>query len=60
MQYYTLLKIDRAKQLLREGKYNVSQIAQQLCFDTPNYFTKVFRRVTGMTPLQYRRSVGGK
>mgnify|MGYP002800971817 CR=1 FL=1 len=60
MQYYTLLKIDRAKQLLREGNYNVSQIAQQLCFDTPNYFTKVFRRVTGMTPLQYRRSVGGK
>ncbi len=55
MEYFTRLKIERAKEYLREGKLNVTQISELLAFDTPNYFTKTFRKVTGYSPLQYKK-----
>ncbi len=55
MTYFTRLKIDRAKQLLREGNLNIAQIAAELAFDTPNYFTKTFKKITGFSPLQYKK-----
>ena len=55
MQYFTQLKIEKAKQLLREGNMNVTQISDALAFDTPNYFTKTFKRITSLTPMQYKK-----
>ncbi len=55
MQYFTRLKIEKAKQLLREDKLNVAQISEALAFDTPNYFSKTFKKITGYSPLQYRK-----
>ena len=57
MAYYTSLKIARAKQLLREGELSVRQIAERLSFDTPNYFSKTFKRHTGQTPTAYQKRV---
>lgn len=42
------------KRLLAHTNLNVSEIASQLNFDNQSYFTKFFRRETGLTPLQYR------
>lgn len=42
------------KRLLVHTNLSVSEIAGQLNFDDQSYFTKFFRRETGMTPLQYR------
>ncbi len=55
MQYFIRLKIEQAKQYLREGKMNIAQISEELAFDTPNYFTKTFRKITGYSPLQYKK-----
>ncbi len=55
MDYFIRLKIEQAKRYLRDGKMNITQIAEILAFDTPNYFTKTFRKVTGYTPLQYKK-----
>ena len=55
MAYYTALKMERAKQLLREKELSVRQIAERLGFDTPNYFSKVFKSYTGQTPTAYQR-----
>ncbi len=55
MEYFIRLKIEQAKRYLREGTLNVAQIAETLAFDTPNYFTKTFRRITGYSPLQYKK-----
>ncbi|MBR4873462.1 MAG: helix-turn-helix transcriptional regulator [Clostridia bacterium] len=55
MVYYTALKIERAKRLLREGELSVRQIAERLQFDTPNYFSKTFKRHTGQTPTAYQK-----
>ena len=54
MSYFLKLKIDAAKKMLRAGGMSVSEIAASLAFDSPNYFSKAFKKVTGRTPLQYR------
>ena len=55
MDYYLRLKIERAKQLLRENELSVKEIAETLAFNEPNYFTKTFKRVTGLTPTAYKK-----
>ena len=54
MAYFLKLKIDIAKKMLREGGTSVSEIAASLAFDSPNYFSKAFKKVTGRTPMQYK------
>jgi len=53
-EYFTGLKIDRAKQLIRETNLNFAQISARLSFDTPQYFSRVFKRRTGMTPSEFK------
>ena len=55
LAYFTLLKIEKAKRLLRETSLSVAQISEKLAFDTPNYFSKSFKKHTGFTPLQYKK-----
>ncbi|MBQ4037357.1 MAG: AraC family transcriptional regulator [Clostridia bacterium] len=52
--HFTKLKIDRAKELIRETELNFSQISQRLSFENPQYFSRVFRRLTGMTPTEFK------
>jgi len=56
MQYYTRLKIDEAKKLLRD-KVTPSAVSARLCFESPTYFTKVFKKYTNMTPSEYRKTI---
>ena len=55
-EYITKMKIQEAKRLIREGKYNFTQISDKLAFDNPHYFSAVFKRVTNMTPGSYKNS----
>lgn len=57
MKYYNSLKIKEAKKLIREGKYNITQISDMLYFDNPQYFSKTFKKFTNMTPSEYRASI---
>ena len=57
MEYFTRIKIDAAKQMIREGNYNFTEIADILAFGTSQYFTTVFRRISKMTPTEYSLSV---
>lgn len=57
MSFFSGMKIDRAKNLLRERELNVSQIAEVLGYDNSYYFCNRFKKATGMSPLEYRRSV---
>lgn len=55
IEYYLELKIEKAKQLLRENELSVKEIAEKLAFNEANYFTKTFKRLTGLTPTAYKR-----
>ena len=57
MEYFLRLKIDAAKRLIRENEYNFTEIALRLGFNNSQYFTTSFRRVSGMTPSEYEKSV---
>ncbi|MBQ2662337.1 MAG: AraC family transcriptional regulator [Clostridia bacterium] len=57
IRYYNSLKIKEAKKLIREDKYNMTQISDMLHFDSPQYFSKCFKAFTQMTPSEYKRSI---
>jgi len=56
-KYMTSQKISRAKQLIREENLNFAQISSMLNFDNPQYFSRVFKRVTGMSPTEFKHSL---
>ena len=58
VDYWTNLKIKRAKALIRQGGYNITQISEELGYSSIHHFTRMFKRVTGMAPTAYRDSVG--
>ena len=61
MAYFTKMKIQRAKEMLRETDLSISAISDTLSFDDPNYFSKTFKKVTGYAPSTYRKMRrGGK
>ena len=57
MDYYINLKIGEAKHLLLETHMNIDTIAGSLCFESPQYFSKVFKKRTGMTPKYFRNKI---
>lgn len=57
LEYILFRKIREAKTLIREDKYNFTQISDLLSFDNPHYFSRVFKRVSNMTPTEYKNSV---
>ena len=52
--YFIALKIEEAKRLIRESDLNFAQISERLSFDNPQYFSRVFKKHTGMTPTEFR------
>ena len=50
-------KIREARELIRRGGSNFSEIAAMLCYSDQHYFSRVFRKITGMSPSEYRRSI---
>lgn len=57
MEYFGNLKIQAARRMIREGRLNFTQIAARLGFQSVHYFSRRFRKVTGMSPSEYARSV---
>ena len=55
--YAVKVKIKAAKRLIREGNLNFAQISDALSFDNPQYFCRVFKRITGMTPTEFKLSL---
>ena len=54
-QYIRHAKVKRAKVLLESTDMSVREIAENLAFNTVNYFIQSFRDTTGCTPAQYRK-----
>ncbi len=55
--YLTQVRIGKAKFMLEKYDMPLSQIAQRCGFNDFNYFYKVFKKVVGRTPTEYRNSV---
>lgn len=46
--------INIAKELILNPRYTITQVAYELGFQYPQHFTRLFKRVTGKTPNEYK------
>lgn len=52
--YLNLVRIEEGKRLLSSTDYSIIDIAVAVGYETQSYFSKVFKRMTGLTPKQFR------
>lgn len=57
-KFVTQLRINQAKSWLLETEESIYSIATMLGYQDEKYFSKLFKKVTGMTPFEYRSSGG--
>lgn len=58
--YITELKIQKSKEMLTNTDQTSREIAFEMGFESPDYFCTIFKKKTGMTPIQYREFTQGK
>lgn len=55
LSYLDHIRITRAKQLLRFSELTVEQIGREVGVEEPGYFNRVFKKIEGVTPGEYRK-----
>lgn len=55
-EYLAILRVERSKQLLTETELSIKEIAVNVGYYDASSFIRRFKQITGVTPLQYRRS----
>ncbi|WP_417897342.1 helix-turn-helix domain-containing protein [Bacillus haimaensis] len=60
VQYLTHFRLHQAKRLLVETEYKVSTISREVGIEDVTYFSKLFKKMEGTTPMEYRRLVHRK
>ena len=60
ISYLTAMRMEKAKELLQTTNLRLSDIALEVGYNEPNYFSHVFRKVEGMTPKEWRAREGGQ
>ncbi|GHV92283.1 hypothetical protein AGMMS50268_27860 [Spirochaetia bacterium] len=53
IDYVTELRIARAEKLIRESRMNIKEIAFAVGYQDPNYFSKIFKKITGLSPRTF-------
>ena len=56
VDYLTDLRIRAAKQLLEDPLHSAAEVAVMVGYESANYFARAFKKKTGMTPTEFRRS----
>lgn len=57
IEYFSKLKIETAKELIRTNHMNFTQISEYLGYSSIHYFSRQFKKITGMTPSEYASSI---
>lgn len=57
LEYFLQMKMDLAKIMLTETELPIGELGERVGFLDTNYFTKVFKKKTNMTPSQYRKAL---
>ncbi|HWQ29801.1 MAG TPA: response regulator [Negativicutes bacterium] len=56
IEYLTTVKMERAKKLIRDGSIRIYEIGGLLGFKDIEYFSRVFKKYTGLSPMEYRQN----
>src|SRR5699024_1195308 len=57
IEYYSRMKVEAAKQMIRDEQMNFTQIAESLGYSSIHYFSRQFKKLAGMTPSEYASSI---
>ena len=57
IEYFSDIKIDAAKQMIRTEQMNFTQISESLGYSSIHYFSRQFKKMAGMTPSEYASSI---
>ena len=60
MQYILAIRINNAVSLLETTDYNVTEISTIVGYDNPLYFSRIFKKQTGVSPSDYRKSLANR
>ncbi|MCI6043197.1 response regulator [bacterium] len=55
VDFLTNFRVSMAKRMLVSGKYKVSEVSEAVGFSDQKYFQKVFKKVCGVTPSEYKK-----
>ena len=58
MEYIIEIRIQNAKQFLTQTNMDIMDIASEVGYSDLKYFSKIFKKVTGINPSEYRRLYG--
>lgn len=60
VDYLTDRRMEKARQLLKETGMNIKAVSREIGYGDPNYFSKIFKKYTGLTPTEYRQNTISK
>ncbi|MCX7746081.1 MAG: response regulator [Clostridia bacterium] len=59
IDYKTMLRIEKAKDLLLKTNLNIDKISEKVGYTDPKYFSKLFKKITGMTLIDFKKNQKG-
>ena len=57
IDYLTSVRIESSKSLLQNGKMSIKEVCVESGYSDPNYFSRIFKKNTGVTPREYREKL---
>ena len=57
MSYLAQVRVEKAQELIASTEYKLVQIAEAVGYDDYQYFTKVFKKISGVTPGEYKAGI---
>jgi AraC family transcriptional regulator of arabinose operon len=56
-KYHERLRVHQAAELLKNTSMNISEVSEKVCFKSPYYFSRVFKKVMGESPSDYIKNI---
>lgn len=54
IDYLTSIRMNEAKTMLREGQLSIKEICYKIGYNDPNYFSRLFKKVEGISPTEFQ------
>ena len=58
IEYLTKRRVERAKEMLKDPAKSIKEVGSDCGYSDPNYFSRIFKKSTGMTPTEYKERAG--